>query len=48
MNATIKALIFDAELVDKIRKVKPAQDVLYFNLMVGKITMEEYLAALKN
>ncbi len=46
MNAIIKSLIFDKELVAKIRKAKPAKDVLYVDLMMGKITMKEYLAAL--
>lgn len=46
MNTIIKSLIYDAELVRKIRKAKPTQDVLYNNLIMGRITLQEYLAAI--
>jgi hypothetical protein len=44
MSNLIRSLFFDRELVDTIKKSKPQQEILYNNLITGKITLQEYLA----
>jgi hypothetical protein len=46
MKSFIKQLFYDKELVNKIKQVKPSEGLLYQNLISGRITMKEYLAAL--
>ncbi len=47
MNA-IKKLIFDKDVVSKIRQSKMTKEMLYNHLSNGRITMQEYLVASKN
>jgi len=46
MKQLIKQLFFDRELVESIRVSN--QEFLYIQLMSGKITMKEYIAATKH
>lgn len=46
MKAFIKQLFFDQELVDSIKASKADPAVLYTELLNGKITLREYMAAL--
>jgi hypothetical protein len=46
MTSIIKALFFDKELVNKIKESKPNSNLLYTQLISGKITLQEYAAAL--
>jgi hypothetical protein len=48
MKALIKQLFFDKEVVDAIKSSKTGRDMLYIQLMSGKITMKEYIAADKS
>lgn len=41
----IKELIFDKEVVSKIRQAKMTKEMLYNHLSNGRITMQEYLIA---
>ncbi|HEY8970716.1 MAG TPA: hypothetical protein VIM64_16530 [Puia sp.] len=41
----LKQLLFDKELVEAIKVSKANQEVLYLQLINGKITMKEYMAA---
>jgi len=41
----LKQLLFDKELVEAIKSSKADQEVLYLQLINGKITMKEYVAA---
>jgi len=41
----LKQLFFDKELVEAIKVSKADQEVLYLQLISGKITMKEYIAA---
>ena len=41
----LKQLFFDKELVEAIKVSKADQEVLYLQLITGKITMKEYIAA---
>ena len=43
-----KKLIFDKEIVSKIKQSKMTKEMLYNHLSNGRITMQEYLAASKN
>ena len=45
MKSFIKDLIFDIELVDSLKKAKLDNNILYQQLINGKITLREYLAA---
>ncbi len=45
MNRLIKQLFFDKELVDAIKASKTNGNLLYIQLINGKITMKEYIAA---
>lgn len=46
MTDFIKNLMYDKELVDII-KTAPDSNLLYQQLINGKITLQEYLAAVK-
>ena len=46
MKTIIKELLFDKELVNRIKEVKTNKGVLYHHLISGRITLGEYLAAL--
>lgn len=48
MKALIKQLFFDKEVVDAIKSSKAGKEMLYIQLMSGKITMKEYIAADKS
>ncbi|MDH7463489.1 hypothetical protein QEG73_19470 [Chitinophagaceae bacterium 26-R-25] len=43
----IKELLFDKELVATLRTTQVDPDILYMELMNGKITLKEYFAALQ-
>jgi hypothetical protein len=45
MSTIIKSLFFDKELVSKIKKSHLDSNVLYVQLISGKITLKEYIAA---
>ena len=45
MNKLIKQLFFDKEVVELIKIAKPTREFLYAQLISGKITMKEYIAA---
>ena len=45
MKQLIKQLFFDRELVEYLKLSKPTRELLYVQLMSGKITMKEYIAA---
>jgi hypothetical protein len=45
MKSIIKDLFFDKELVNHIKESKVNMDLLYIQLMKGKITLKEYMAA---
>ena len=45
MKSIIKDLFFDKELVDQIKEMKVDTELLYIQLMTGKITLQEYMAA---
>jgi len=47
MNS-IKDLVFDREVVSKLRQTKMTKEMLYNHLINGRITMQEYLAASRN
>ena len=47
MSTIIKALFFDKELVTKIKRSELDSNVLYVQLISGKITLQEYVAATK-
>jgi len=44
MKAIIKQLFFDREMVEAIKVSKANREILYTQLMDGKITMKEYIA----
>ncbi|MFT4154030.1 hypothetical protein [Parafilimonas sp.] len=44
----LKKLLFDREVVSRIRSSKVDKNFLYNQLSMGKITMQEYLSAIKN
>jgi hypothetical protein len=48
MKTLIKQLFFDKEVVDAIKSSKAGSGMLYIQLMSGKITMKEYIAADKS
>jgi hypothetical protein len=45
MTTLIKTLFFDKELVSKIKKSELDSNFLYVQLISGKITLKEYMAA---
>jgi hypothetical protein len=45
MSTIIKSLFFDKELVSKIKRSDLNSNVLYVQLISGKITLQEYIAA---
>ena len=45
MSTIIKSLFFDKELVSKIKRSDLDNNVLYVQLISGKITLQEYIAA---
>ena len=45
MTTLIKTLFFDKELVSKIKKSDMNSNLLYVQLISGKITLKEYMAA---
>ena len=45
MKKLIKQLFFDKEVVALIKTAKPTREFLYTQLISGKITMKEYIAA---
>lgn len=45
MKSIFKDLFFDKELVDLIKEEKTDKNILYQRLFSGKITLQEYLAA---
>lgn len=47
MKQLIKQLFFDKELVASIKVAQPASEFLYAQLISGKITMKEYIAAIR-
>jgi len=44
MKAIIKQLFFDREMVEAIKVGKTNREILYTQLIDGKITMKEYIA----
>ena len=45
MKQLLKALFFDREMVAAIKASKPSREQLYAELISGRITMKEYIAA---
>jgi hypothetical protein len=45
MKQLLKALFFDREMVAVIKAAKPSKEKLYAELISGRITMKEYIAA---
>lgn len=45
MITIIKSLLFDKELVAQIKKSNTDKNFLYTQLISGKITLQEYIAA---
>ena len=46
MSSIIKDLFFDKELVNRIKGEKLDKHILYQQVISGKITLREYLAAI--
>ena len=44
MKSLIKQLFFDKEMVDALKVARTNKEVLYTQLIDGKITMKEYIA----
>jgi hypothetical protein len=44
MKSIIKQLFFDREMVEAMKVAKTDREVLYTQLINGKITMKEYIA----
>jgi len=47
MKTIIQALVFDKELVHHLKEVNAGKGLLYTQLVSGKITLQEYLQAVK-
>jgi len=47
MKALIKQLFFDGEMVEAAKTVKASKELLYAQLIDGRITMREYIAMTK-
>ena len=45
MKALIEQLFFDKQLVEAIKSSNTDREILYLQLISGKITMKEYMAA---
>lgn len=45
MKTILENLAFDKELVNQIKQKKVNSEVLYVQLISGKITLKEYMAA---
>lgn len=45
MKTILKDLFFDKELVNRIKEKNLTAEALYIQLMNGKITLKEYMAA---
>ncbi|HTI09586.1 MAG TPA: hypothetical protein VL832_13545 [Puia sp.] len=45
MKSILKNLFFDKELVVQIKERNLSPEVLYVQLMSGKITLQEYMAS---
>jgi hypothetical protein len=45
MITIIKSLLFDKELVSQIKKSNTDKNFLYTQVISGKITLQEYIAA---
>jgi hypothetical protein len=43
MKSIFSYLVFDREIVEKIKTSKPSKDLLYTQLIGGKITLQEYV-----
>jgi hypothetical protein len=46
MKTIFSNLLFDRKLVDQLKENKLNSELLYVQLMSGKITLKEYMAAL--
>ena len=44
MNSLIKQLLFDREIVEAVKIAKANREILYAQLISGRITMKEYIA----
>lgn len=44
MKTLIKQLFFDREMVEAVKIAKANREILYTQLINGKITMKEYIA----
>ena len=47
MNKLIKQLFFDREVVEAVKIASVNREFLYTQLINGKITMKEYIAAVR-
>ena len=43
MKSILNYLVFDKEMVEKIKTSNPSKELLYTQLIGGKITLQEYL-----
>ncbi|MES2645886.1 MAG: hypothetical protein V4717_03345 [Bacteroidota bacterium] len=43
MKTIIKELVFDKEMINKLKNAELNENLLYNQLISGKITMKEYL-----
>jgi len=48
MKQLINQLFFDRELVESMKVAQTHRELLYIQLISGKITMQEYIAANKH
>jgi|GEM_PF-610636 hypothetical protein len=48
MKTLIKQLFFDKEVVDALKSSKTGSEMLYIQLISGRITMKEYIAVDKS
>ena len=46
MKKFLEQLVFDKELVKSIKATKAQPELLYVELLNGRITLQEYIAAL--
>ena len=44
MKTLIKQLLFDREMVEAVKIAKANREILYAQLINGRITMKEYIA----
>jgi hypothetical protein len=47
MKSLIKQLLFDREVVEAVKIAKANREMLYAQLINGKITLKEYIAMTK-